>query len=205
MSDGTPGRHELAAGLVYAHNRANLNTSEVHQSSATLQALVDMLVERGLIEADELDARRQTAADELRGCYVERGMAVAMQEFGVSKYDFKGGATIDCESRLLLCGAACCKLPLALSHEDVREGVVEWEFGQPYMLAHDPDGYCVHLDRQTHRCGVYCQRPIPCRGYDCRTDSRIWLDFENRIINPKLHEPGWPESIQEDTQADMAG
>lgn len=205
MSDGTPGRRELAKGLVYAHNRANLNTSEVHQSSATLQALVELLVEGGLIEECDLDTRRQVAADDLRGRFVERGMAVAMQEFGVSKYDFQGGAEIDCEARLHLCGAACCKLPLALSHEDVREGVVEWEFGQPYMLAHTPDGYCVHLDRQSHRCGVYCQRPIPCRGYDCRGDTRIWLDFENRIINPELHSPGWPESVQEDTQADMAG
>jgi hypothetical protein len=31
---------------------------------------------------------------------------------------------------------------------------------------------------------VWQQRPIPCRGYDCRKDERIWLDFEKRIINP---------------------
>jgi hypothetical protein len=32
------------------------------------------------------------------------------------------------------------------------------------------------------------QRPLPCRGYDCRKDKRVWLDFENRIVNPDLDE-----------------
>ena len=52
------------------------------------------------------------------------------------------------------------------------------------------------MDRATHRCGVYEQRPIPCRGYDCREDGRIWLDFERRVVNPAIHDPGWPASLQ---------
>ena len=186
---------ELVRGLIYTHNRANANTAEVHHACATIHSLVDLLVERGMIGQEELDARRQAAAEALRRQYVERGMAVAMQEFGVSKYDFQSGAEVDCASRMHLCQAACCKLPLALSKEDVREGVVEWELGQPYIIAHGPDGYCVHLDREAHGCGVYAQRPIPCRGYDCRKDGRIWLDFENGVVNPQIHEPAWPDLL----------
>lgn len=204
MSDSSDSRRDLAQGLIYAHNRANMNTAEVHQSNAKIQALVEMLVERGVIEEDELDQRQQVVSEDLRRSYVERGMAVAMQEFGVSKYEFDGAAEIDCASRLHLCEAACCRLPLALSREDVREGIVEWELGNPYMIAQAEDGYCVHLDRSTHRCGVYCQRPIPCRGYDCREDSRIWLDFEGMVINPTIHDPDWPELFEVDVEEGAA-
>ena len=77
----------------------------------------------------------------------------------------------------------------------MREGVVKWELGRPYMIARGADHYCAHLDRETHRCGVYAQRPIPCRGYDCRKDTRIWLDFEARVVNPLINDPDWPKCL----------
>jgi hypothetical protein len=77
---------------------------------------------------------------------------------------------------------------LALSTQDVEEGIVKWDLARPYMIARDPDGYCRHLARATCRCTVWEHRPIPCRGYDCRDDARIWLDFEARLINPDLDE-----------------
>jgi hypothetical protein len=33
---------------------------------------------------------------------------------------------------------------------------------------------------------------VPCRGYDSRNDS-IWLDFENKIVNPNIHRDDWPK------------
>ena len=162
---------DVLRGLLYVHNRANANTGELHETRSTLDALVDLLVDARVLDRDALEERRADAAACLRDDFVRRGMAVAIQEFGVSKYDFEGAAEIDCETRLPLCRAACCKLPLALSAEDVEEGVVRWDLGHPYMIAHGDDHYCVHMDRRTHRCGVYEQRPIPCRGYDCRRDE----------------------------------
>lgn len=192
---------DVLRGLVYAYNRANANTAEVHQANATLHALVELLVDRGLVNIESLDARREQASEQLRRRYLERGMAVAMQEFGVSKYEFKGGAEIDCQSRLHLCKAACCRLPFALSKQDVQEGVVKWDLGQPYMIARDADGYCTHLEKCSGHCTVYAQRPIPCRGYDCRKDKRIWLDFEERVINPCVDEPDWPGCSETPTPA----
>jgi len=29
-------------------------------------------------------------------------------------------------------------------------------------------------------------RSFPHRTFDCRNDQRIWLDFENKVINPDL-------------------
>ena len=53
---------------------------------------------------------------------------------------------------------------LLLSRQDVEEGVIRWEFGRPYLIAHGAGGYCVHLDRESYRCTVWEQRPVPCRG-----------------------------------------
>lgn len=186
----------LLRGLIYTHHRANANTAELHHACATIHALVDLLVERGLLDEAELASRRQQIAEQLRKVYVGKGMAVALQEFGVSKYTFESSAKVDCENRVQLCHAACCKLPLALSREDVQEGVVQWELDQPYMIAHAADGHCVHMDRENCGCTIYQQRPIPCRGYDCRNDKRIWLDFENKVINPRIHEPEWPACLE---------
>lgn len=194
-----PSLIEVQRGLVYSHNRVNANTAELHQACAAIHAIGDLLVERGLLDREEVEARKREAAEQLRQRYMAQGMATAMQEFGTSKYQFQHAVEVDCENRDHLCRAACCKLPLALSREDVREGVVQWELGQPYLIAHAADGYCVHMDRHTHGCTVYAQRPIPCRGYDCRDDRRIWLDFDNHVINPRIREPNWPAFLEEET------
>lgn len=78
-----------------------------------------------------------------------------------------------------------------LSKEDVQEYIVQWDLGQPYIIARDSDGYCVHLNRKTWSCRIYDNRPIPCRGYDCRKDKRIWLEFENKVLNPRIAAPDW--------------
>jgi Fe-S-cluster containining protein len=188
---------DVVRGLVYIHNRANANTAELHHAAASLRALSDLLVERGLLNQSDLDARTDAASEALKREYLQRGMGVAMQEFGVSKYQFDRGAAIDCESRIKLCRGACCRLPFALSKEDVQEGIVKWDLGQPYMNIRENDGYCTHMERQSCRCSVYAARPIPCRGYDCRNDKRIWIDFENRVANPGIADPDWPDRPQE--------
>ena len=95
-------------------------------------------------------------------------------------------AQIDCADRLDLCHAACCRLRVPLSRQDIAEGVAEWDDRQPFLNRQRADGYCVHCDESTHRCDIYGQRPGLCRVFDCRHDRRIWLDFERRIPNPGL-------------------
>jgi len=106
------------------------------------------------------------------------------------KYTFDQEAQVDCESRLAVCKAVCCKLPFALSKQDVEEGIIRWEFGRPYLIAHGEDGYCVHMDRNTFKCTVRENRTVPCRGFDCRDNEKwkIWVDYEKGMINPELVE-----------------
>lgn len=61
------------------------------------------------------------------------------------------------------------------------------------MIAQGPANYCAHLDQATKCCSIREQRPVPCRGYDCRTDRRIWIDFENNVINPEILRDEWPQ------------
>jgi len=181
-------RNEIAGGLLYCHSRLNSNTSKLLESASFLYALIEVLAEKGLVRIDELEQKKQEVATRLLESYLDRGMGVAMQEDERDKYTFSETVNIDCASRVHLCHAACCRMSFALSQQDVEEGVVKWDLGRPYLIAQDSDGYCRHLDRESNSCTVREQRPLPCRGYDCRQDKRVWVDFEKRIINPQLEE-----------------
>jgi Fe-S-cluster containining protein len=95
-------------------------------------------------------------------------------------------APIDCAARLSLCHAACCRLGVPLTRQDLDEGVVRWDRDQPYLNQRQPDGYCVHCDEDSRCCTIYAYRPGLCRTYDCRRDGRIWVDFDGRIPAPSL-------------------
>ncbi len=181
-------RREVVDGLLYSHHRANANTSKILEVASFAYALIELLIEKGLLTEDELNQRKQAVAQRLAEKFRHKGMGVVRQDPEEDKYSFARGVTIDCESRLHLCKAACCKLPFALSRQDVDEGIVKWDLGRPYMIAREPDGYCRHLDRCGAGCTIYEQRPVACRAYDCRAEKRIWLDFDNRIINPSMEE-----------------
>ncbi len=101
----------------------------------------------------------------------------------VDKYRV-AGADIDCAARLHLCHARCCSLSFELTQQDLDEGRVLWEISDPYMIRHERDGQCAHLDRGTLGCTIHAQRPATCRCYDCRGDPRIWIDFEAGIPAP---------------------
>lgn len=193
--EGRIDRDEVLQGFLYDHTRINLNTIETHGALASVEALVEVLVARGLVEREEYEARRAEASERLRGTFVEKGMAVAILEHGASKYAIEDAVEVDCANRLHLCGAACCRLPFALSKEDVEEGVLRWDLGHPYFIARAPSGSCFHLDPEARTCGVYGHRPIPCRKYSCARDKRIWQDFAARIPNPSFQDPDWPASF----------
>jgi len=179
-------RQEVAEGLLYTHSRANANTSKTLEVASFSYALVELLAERGIISIEELDERKKIVGQRLVEKFVEKGMGVALTHDEQDKYSHQSEVRIDCENRMPLCRASCCRLRFALSVQDVEEGKVKWDLGRPYMIRHDSDGYCHHLERTTQGCSIYENRPIVCRSYDCRNDKRIWLDFENKIINPAL-------------------
>jgi Fe-S-cluster containining protein len=182
-------RQEIVEGLRYVHHQLGANTGKALETAAFLYALIELLMHKGLLTEGELNERKVEVAKRLVTKFREVGMGAVFQDPEHDKYTFaEREVKIDCEHRLPVCKAACCRLNFALSRQDIEEGIVKWDLGRPYMIAHDADGYCRHLDRQGCRCTVYANRPVPCRAYDCRKDKRIWADFDNRIVNPNLEE-----------------
>jgi Fe-S-cluster containining protein len=181
---------ELAEGLLYTHTRINSNTRKTLESTSFLYALIELLSEKGLISIEELDKRKNQVAQRLVKKFVESGMGLMYQDPEEDKYTFEHEAHVDCESRLHTCKAMCCKFPFALSKQDVEEGIIRWEFGRPYLIAHDTDGYCVHMDRKKYHCTVRDHRPVPCRGFTCENNEKwhVWNDYEAKEINQEMIE-----------------
>jgi hypothetical protein len=186
-------RQETAEGLFYIHTRLSQNTNKTLEASAFLYGLIELLSERGIISIEELDERKKMVGERLAAQLKDKGMGVMLQDAVEDKYAFEGEVEIDCEKRIPLCHAACCRLRFALSKQDVYEGLIKWDLGKPYLIAQDKDGYCTHFERGTCACTVRENRPVPCRGYDCRKDKRIWLDFDNKVVNPNIHREDWPQ------------
>lgn len=181
---------EIAKGLRYSHARINANTNKTFEAASFLYALIELLNEKGLLTIEELDGRKKQVAERLVKRFVESGIGLMYQDPENDKYTFEHEAHVDCLSRLHVCKAICCKFPFALSKQDVEEGIIRWDFGHPYIVAHDRDGYCVHLDRETYKCTVRVHRPVPCRGFNCRNNEKwkVWQDYGRKIINEKVIE-----------------
>lgn len=111
------------------------------------------------------------------------------------KYAHASGDGPPCAELLPICGARCCSFEVALSSQDLDEGGLRWDYARPYLLARRADGQCVHHDGAG--CAVYARRPATCRRYDCRRDSRVWLDYERRQLAPLPRVTAAPPSREE--------
>jgi hypothetical protein len=189
-------RKSIADGLLYTHLRLSENTHQNLEVASFLYSLIELLSEKQILSIDELDARKHEVQERLVRKNTDRGVGVLLQEGPEQdKYSFASEARIDCENRIEYCRAACCRLPFALSKQDIHEGVIRWDLGQPYVIEQGEDGYCSHLERGSCHCTVRDARPIPCRAFDCSTNRNIWLDFDNKIINPDIRRPDWPRNV----------
>ena len=191
---------EVAKALIYAHNAIGSNLAGTQQVSASVYALTELLIAKGVTGLQELEERKASINQKMMANMAEKWLDAPMLADETNKYDAKAEVAIDCEARIPLCKASCCKLSFYLSRQDLEEGKVRWEFGRPYHIAHNEKGYCVHCDDTTRKCSVRENRPLTCRTYDCHQDKRIWADFEKRIPNPELDKLEEPAPV-----ADAAG
>lgn len=161
--------------LIADNERAQQGIAELQQQ---IETLIEIMVAAGTLRPGhaELIAKLRKRVE------LSRKAPVLLSSIE-DKYEVTG-EPIDCESRLPLCQARCCSFVVALSRQDIEGGQLTWELEHPYRLARGRDGYCTHLGRDDARCQRYEHRPATCRAYSCRTDQRIWLDFEARIPAP---------------------
>lgn len=169
------------AGL-FTHSALGRSHLRQRELESFVYGLIDVLLARGAITEDELSAAVAAVRAEIEASDEVGEPAVAL------RIDDPAAAAsppieVDCAARYHVCGAVCCKLDFALSHEEVERGVLRWDMGRPYVIRHEADGLCVHNDRATGHCGVYADRPLPCRRFSCASDGRIWKDFDAMELN----------------------
>ena len=151
-------------------------------------AHLDRQVERAGVRTQRLFNRSFERLSELEAILlglVDRLVAtgvVAEQDLVAAARQVEAGA-VDCAARMPVCRAICCQLSVSLSAAEVESGRLRWDLGHPYRLRREADGRCTHQVRATGWCGVYEERPLPCRTYTCATDGRIWKDFAAMELN----------------------
>ena len=185
-SDDSYLRRDVDGGLRFTHLMASQAKRGVLDLTIAVEALLEELLDAGRVDEETMDRK----TDEQRAALVK---ALADHErvhieSALDKYTLAGLPDIDCASLIHLCRGRCCTLNFPLSKQDLDERTVKWNYMQPYMIRQGENGYCVHNDPQTQFCTVYHNRPAVCRFYDCRKDSRIWIDFDKRIpaVDPAL-------------------
>jgi hypothetical protein len=180
----TDDERTLEQGLRFLHMMGAESRHAERLLAVDVVALTELLIAKGVIDAEELDGRKQLAR--MERAKREAGQtrrSLPMLGTTEDKYALTP-ADIPCAENLPLCGAACCRLVFDLTLQDLEEGVVKWEYGLPYRIR-QTDHHCVHFVSGSG-CNVYEHRPAACRVFDCRKDQRIWLDYENRIPNPDV-------------------
>jgi hypothetical protein len=163
-------REEVEAGLRFAFRGLAAALERVAALEGELAGLRAAALASGAVTDAGLAANRPAPA---------RSELLRVAK-GPNKYC--ASSDIDCEERRPICQAICCQFRVSLSEQDLDERVLAWDYGHPYELRRGADAYCVYFDRQRRRCGIYMHRPLQCRIYTCRTDERIWQDFDRREL-----------------------
>jgi Putative zinc- or iron-chelating domain len=173
---------QLGRDSVRTQGLFNRTFERLSELERLLLGLVDVLVARGVVTGAEIEPAARAVADELnaRG---EVGDHKIMLREDSPEQAARPERFVDCAARMSVCHAVCCKLTVQLSAAEVESSKLKWDLGRPYVLRREADGRCTHQDRGTGFCGVYGDRPRPCRQYSCADDRRIWSDFDNMVLN----------------------
>ncbi len=99
-------------------------------------------------------------------------------------------ASVDCATgRRMGCQTYCCRLLVRLDPDECElPDISERTAGASTTASRrfvekDADGFCIHLDRATHLCGIWDRRSRACRGYDCNSDFLLQVALRNRFGN----------------------
>lgn len=171
---------QLERSGFFTHTSLSNQAERINEIESFLYGLIDSLMQKGLIEKGEFEETVKKVRDETikKNEYFHAGVAISVNEEAKPK-----GKPVNCEERLHICKAACCRLHFALSVNEIENGQAKWDLGQPYFIRQNKNGYCTHLKQEGHQCAIYKDRPHICRKYSCAEDNRIWKDFEKMELN----------------------
>ncbi len=174
-------RREVEGGLRFCHVVLTRNQRALQAQTHVLNGLGHALANARVVDTATVDQASRAYAEQAEQPRFRVRIAPDVDKYG----DDVPVTVVDCAERLSSCRAACCTQAFALGTQDLDEGVVKWEYRDPYVNKRRNDGRCVHQSPELG-CTVWDNRPLFCRTYHCRDDARIWLDFDRRIANPAL-------------------
>ncbi|VAW61305.1 hypothetical protein MNBD_GAMMA11-2417 [hydrothermal vent metagenome] len=89
---------------------------------------------------------------------------------------------VDCEQgRESGCQTYCCRLLIRLSENEIKpanDGSTAKGF-----IDKDPDGYCIHFNREKFLCRIWSKRPDVCKSYDCNNDFLLQAAIKKAFSN----------------------
>jgi Fe-S-cluster containining protein len=173
---------QLERGGVRTQSLFNRTFERLSEVEAMLLGLLDVLLARKVITEAEIEPAVRRIEEQVAARGEAQVQAVALRADDAAAAA-RPEAVVDCAARMHVCHAVCCKLAVKLDAAEVESGRLRWDLGRPYYLRKEADGRCTHQDRSTGGCGVYADRPKPCRQYSCANDRRIWKDFDRMILN----------------------
>jgi Fe-S-cluster containining protein len=173
---------QVERGHLFAHSALGESFLRLGELQAFLLGLIDTLLKKGVVTSEEIAGATTRVRQELteRKELSGPGTMVRVDQAGS---DSKPPVKVDCQARLHVCHAACCKLQFALTVPELESGKIKWDLGRPYFIRHNSHGSCVHVDPASGACRIYADRPGVCRGYSCAGDTRIWKDFDKMELN----------------------
>lgn len=169
---------------LFTHTILSQQIIRQNENDFFLYGLIDYLTDKGMVVPEDLKKYVELVKKEVieKKEYATLGVAIRNDNEAIESTIF---VPVNCEERMSICKAVCCKLSFALSIEEIEEGKLKWELGKPYHIRHQSNGYCCHINNENKQCNVYENRPSVCKKYSCANDNRIWKDFDNMILNQK--------------------
>jgi Fe-S-cluster containining protein len=171
---------QLERNALFTHGALNNLSARINESDSFLYAIIDLMIKKGVLATEEIETFVQEVRKESIKKNETAHPSLSMRVDAGSDNDY---TPVNCEERLHVCKAICCKLDFALNAEEIEEGHIRWDMGRPYFIRHEANGFCTHLNMKTKGCGVYGHRPGVCKKYSCATDTRIWKNFERMELN----------------------
>jgi Fe-S-cluster containining protein len=86
------------------------------------------------------------------------------------------------------CAAACCRLEVpCIGDHDIPDRLFETDTAGNRRMRRLDDGWCAAVDRAEMNCGIYAQRPLPCRelalgGAECLAARERLADHSGPMV-----------------------
>jgi Fe-S-cluster containining protein len=172
---------QVEKGNLFTHTILTEQIMRLNENESFLYGLIDYLSQKGIIQPDELKATVESVRKEIieKKEFATLGVALRID----APEDKTQIVAVNCQERMEICKAVCCRLRFALTVEEIENGPLKWELGKPYYNRHCEQGYCHQMNFDQMSCNIYENRPSVCKKYNCANDKRIWNDFEKMELN----------------------